>query len=198
LRLSPVAIDGGPAAWQGAITYDLKTLALDARGTLTAKAAPEGWTGALPSVGLAWRGPLANPAREIDAAPLANGLAAIVLQRELDKIEAIEAEQAERQRRAQQQALQRQRDRERQIAEEAARQARLREEQERARAEAERVRAEAEKLQAEQRSRAETERRAAQEADRRTLQDIQMTPSSLPALPPPIDIRPAPQIGVRP
>jgi uncharacterized protein involved in outer membrane biogenesis len=198
LRLSPVAVDGGPAVWQGAITYDLKTLTLDARGTLTAKAAPQGWTGALPGVGLAWRGPLANPAREIDAAPLANGLAAIVLQRELDKIEAIEAEQAERQRRAQQQALQRQRDRERQIAEEAARQARLREEQERARAEAERVRAEAEKLQAEQRSRAETERRAAQEADRRTLQDIQMTPSSLPALPPPIDIRPAPQIGVRP
>jgi flagellar biosynthesis GTPase FlhF len=202
-RLSPVIIDSGAATWQGAIAYDLKTLTLDARGTLAAKAAPERWTGALPSVGLAFRGPLGAPVREIDAAPLANGLAAIVLQRELEKIEAFEAEQHERQRRAQQQVLQRQKERERQIAEEAARQARLREEQEKAKAEAERVRAEAERIQAEQRAeqraRAEAERRAAQEAARQAAQEFQApTPSSLPALPPPIDIRPAPQVGTRP
>jgi hypothetical protein len=193
-RLSPVVIDGGEATWQGAITYDLKSLTLDARGTLTSKTAPERWTGALPSVGLAWRGPLRAPTREIDAAPLANGLASIVLQRELEKIEAFEAEQNERQRRAQQQALQRQRERERQIAEEAARQARLREEQDKARAEAERLRGEAERIQAEQRA----EQRARAEAERRAAQEFHMTPSSLPVLPPPIDIRPAPQVGGRP
>jgi hypothetical protein len=195
LRLSPAIIDGGTAVWQGAITYDMKTLLLDARGTLMAKTAAPPWTGALPSVGLAWRGPLGSPVHEIDPAPLANGIAAIVLQRELEKIEAFEAEQSERQRRAQQQALQRQRERDRQIAEEAARQARLREEQERARGEIERVRVESERLQAEQRA----EQRARAEAERRAAQELQLpTPSALPSLPPPIDIRPAPQIGVRP
>src|SRR3712207_6934081 len=55
-------------------------------------------------------------------------------------------------------------------------------------------------IQAEQRAeqrRAEAERRAAQEAERRAAQELQTTPSSVPALPPPIDIRPAPQAGTR-
>ena len=54
---------------------------------------------------------------------------------------------------------------------------------------------EAERLQAEQRA----EQRARAEAERRAAQELQLpTPSALPSLPPPIDIRPAPQIGVRP
>ncbi|MFC4172348.1 AsmA family protein [Microvirga sp. GCM10011540] len=138
LRLSPFVVDGGPAVWTGAVGYDLKTLALDARGALTAKAAPPEWTGAPPSIGLGWRGSLAAPVREIDADPFRNGLAAIVLRRELEKIEAFERAAAERQRQieAQREA---ERQRARAAAEEAARQARQREEAERARIEAERI-----------------------------------------------------------
>ena len=195
LRLSPVLVDGGASVWQGAVAYDLKTLTLEARGTLAAKANPRFWTGAPPSAGLNWRGPLARPAREVDAGGLANGLAAIVLQRELEKIEAFEADANERLRRTQRRDHDRQRERDRLAAEEAARVARLREEQERARQEAERQRIEAERVQADQRARVEAERRSREEAERRGSPElIAPSPSALPELPPPIDIRPPPAI----
>jgi hypothetical protein len=138
LRLSPFIVEAGPATWQGSIGYDLKTLSLDTRGMLSAKAAPPDWTGALPSVGLNWRGSLAAPVRDIDAGPFRNGLAAIVLRRELEKIEAFERAAAERQRQiqAQQEAERR---KARAAAEEAARQAKQREEAEKARIDAERL-----------------------------------------------------------
>jgi hypothetical protein len=215
LRLSPFVLDSAAGSWQGAVAYDLKTFGLDARGTLAAKASPKGWTGSPPSIGLAWRGRLANPVREIEVGALTNGLAAIVLQRELEKIEAFEADANERMRRQQRLDYERQRERDRQAAEEVARQARLREEAERARAEAERARIEAERAQAEQKARAEAERRAKAEADQRAKVEAEQraraeaerrpapeappaTPLAVPALPPPIDIRPPPQIQVRP
>ena len=71
---------------------------LEPRGARHAKpkASPQGWTGNPPYIGLGWRGPVANAAREIDVGTLINGLAAIVLQRELEKIEAFEADISER------------------------------------------------------------------------------------------------------
>ena len=176
LRLSPVIVDGGDAVWRGAVGFDLKTLTLDARGTLTAKANPRFWLGPPPSVGIAWKGPLGKPVREIDSGVLSNALAAIVLQRELERVEAFEADANERLRRTQLRDFDRQRERDRIAAEEAARQARLRDEQERQRLEAERR---------------ESERRNAPEA-------MQPSPSALPELPPPIDLRPPPPIQTRP
>jgi hypothetical protein len=120
------------------VGYDLKTLSFDTRGSLTAKAPPPEWTGALPSIALNWRGSLAAPVREIDAGPLRNGLAAIVLKRELEKIEAFEKAAAERQRQIQLQQ-EAERRRARAAAEEAARQAKLREEAEKARIDAEQL-----------------------------------------------------------
>ncbi|HEX2134573.1 MAG TPA: AsmA-like C-terminal region-containing protein [Microvirga sp.] len=211
VRLSPVAIEAPAASWQGAIAYDLKSLTLDARGTLVSKETPpRNWSGGAPAVGLAWRGPLGAPAREIDAAPLANGLASIVLQRELEKIEMFEADANELRRRQQRRDMDRQRERDRIAAEEAARLARLREEAEqRVRAEAERRAMERAQERAAQeraaRERAAQERaaqeRAAQEAGSLDRVPPPIAPagaSILPPLPPPIDIRPPPQIGVRP
>lgn len=177
LRLSPFVADSAEGAWSGAVSYDFKTLALDARGTLTAKANPRGWTGAPPSVGITWRGALDRPVREIDSGMLANALAAIVLQRELERIEAFELDSNERLRRTQRRDYERQRERDRQAAEEAARQAQIRAEQERQR------------LEAEQRARA-AERLNAPEA-------VQPSPSALPDLPV-IDLRPPPPIQIRP
>jgi hypothetical protein len=188
LRLSPFVADTGAGSWQGVVAYDFKTLSFDARGSLSANAVPKGWTGSPPSIGLTWRGPFMRPTRDIDVGGLRNGLAAIVLQRELEKVESFELDANERLRRQQRRDMDRQRERDRLAAEEAARQARLRAEAERARQEAEqRARADAERarLDLEQRARAEVERRAAPEIP---------VPSSLPALGPPIDIRPAPQI----
>lgn len=123
LRLTPVRANAGAGAWQGTVGFDLKTFALDARGSLTARAGPKGWSGAPPSMGLAWRGPLAAPGREIDVGPLTSGLAAIVLQRELEKIEAFEAEANERARLNGRREMERQRERDRIAAEETARRA---------------------------------------------------------------------------
>jgi hypothetical protein len=165
LRVSPFSADAGMAVWQGVAAFDAKTLLLDAQGTLTARGSVRGWTGNPPFIGLSWRGPFRSPARQIDTGPLNTGLAAIVLQRELAKIEAFEAEGNERQRRTNRLEMDRQRERDRLAAEEAARQARLREEAERRAAE-ERARFDAERRAAEERARVEAEQRAAEEAAR--------------------------------
>ena len=170
LRLFPFAAENPSGTWDGSVSYDFKTLTLDAHGVLSAKVSPPGWSGSPPSIGLSWRGPLSDPRRDLDTGGMLNGLAAVVLQRELEKIEALEAEANERQRRQQREMMDRQRERDRRAAEETARQARLRAEAERARAGTE--------------PRVEEERRASPQP-------------TLPAVPPlelPVDIRPAPQI----
>jgi hypothetical protein len=169
LRVSPVTVDAGAAAWQGVVAVDVKTAALDARGTLTSRSSPKGWAGAPPYVALSWRGPMAAPLRDLDVAPLTNGLAAIVLQRELERIEAFEVEANERARLNGRRAMDQARERDRLAAEEAARQAAL---QEQAAAEAARLareREEAErqaKLRAEQEAERVARLRAQQEAER--------------------------------
>ncbi|HEX8666232.1 MAG TPA: AsmA family protein [Beijerinckiaceae bacterium] len=173
LRLSPVTADAGAATWQGTVAVDVKTLGLDARGTLTTRAVPKGWTGGAPYVGLAWRGPMVAPLREVDVGPLTNGLAAIVLQRELERIEAFEMEANERARLNGRRSLDQARERDRLAAEEAAReaarQAELQERAARQREEAERqarLRAEEAERQARLRAQQEAERLARQRAER--------------------------------
>ncbi len=95
LRTSGLTLDAGASSWTGGVLADLRALRLDARGTLTAARAPRAWTGPAPILGLALAGPLARPVREVDAAPLTNLLAAVVLQRELDAIESGEADRNE-------------------------------------------------------------------------------------------------------
>ncbi|KAB1072807.1 AsmA family protein [Methylobacterium planeticum] len=99
LRASPLELDLGAARWSGTLGYDFRTGRLDARGILTGGNVPKDWSGGTPSVQLGLTGPLAAPARSLDAGPLTSGLAALVLQRELEKIELLEADQVERQRR---------------------------------------------------------------------------------------------------
>jgi hypothetical protein len=143
LRTGPVRFDLGGAHWSGTLGLDLRGDRLEARGTLTAATAPKAWTGALPAIQLGFTGPVANPERQIDAGPSTTGLAALVLQRELESIEALEADQTERQRRrarvemdkaraAAEKALADKAQAEKALAEEAARQARLKAAAERA------------------------------------------------------------------
>jgi hypothetical protein len=134
MRIGPVSAEAGPGTWQGNVGLDFKTSSLDARGVLGAQAMPKGWVGAAPSIGLGWRGPLSAPSREVEAGALTGGVAAVVLRRELEKIEAFEAEANEQARRTARREFDRVR---REAAEAAARLNRLREQQ----AEAERARA---------------------------------------------------------
>ncbi|WP_232629826.1 AsmA family protein [Methylobacterium sp. Leaf118] len=170
LRSAPLSLDLGPARWSGTFAVDLRTKTVDARGTLANGDAPKGWSGAAPAVQLGFAGPLAAPERRLDVAPLTTGLAALVLQRELEKIELFDADQAERQRRRARIEM----DRARAAAEEAAREA------------ARQARIKAAQQAAEEASRRQRE---AEEAARRTRPD---TESAAPAesAPAPLDITP--------
>ncbi|GJE56162.1 MULTISPECIES: AsmA family protein [Methylobacterium] len=99
LRSGPVELDFGATRWSGGFVLDLRAKRIETRGTLTAASGPKGWTGGKPSLQLGFVGPWSAPRREVEAGALANGLAAVVLQRELEKIEQFEADQVERQRR---------------------------------------------------------------------------------------------------
>lgn len=134
LRISPLMADAGDAVWQGSAGIDFRTMALDVRGALTSRSTPRNWAGAAPYLGLGWSGPLGRPTRTLDVGPLSNGLASVVLTRELDRIETFELDAAERMRVNGRVEMDRAR---RAAAEEAARLARQREETERARIEAE-------------------------------------------------------------
>ncbi|ACL55737.1 AsmA-like C-terminal region-containing protein [Methylobacterium nodulans] len=144
LRTSTVSLDFGPSAWSGLVQVDLRALRLDVRGTLTAERTPRAWTAPAPMLALALAGPFAHPAREIDVTTLTTALAAVVLQRELDKIETFEADRNER----------------------ARRQSRLEMDRFRAAAEAEWAR-----RQAEEKAKAEEAARAAEEAHRRAVEE---------------------------
>ncbi len=115
LRMAPLVLDlgpadPGPASWQGTASYDLRASRLDARGTLALREAPRGWTGPPPALVLGYAGPLADPVRSLDAAPLTTGLAAVVLKRELDTIELYEEDASERLRRQRRHEMDRARD----------------------------------------------------------------------------------------
>lgn len=103
LRFSQLVLDGGTSSWRGLATFDLKTLQFGARGTLQSRSGPEGWQGGLPQAGLSWTGPLASLTRTIDPAPLTNGIAAIILKRETDRIQRMEEEARQRKSRVEQQ-----------------------------------------------------------------------------------------------
>jgi len=101
LGLSPIVVDavGAPGSFEGAAALDLRSLTLDLRGFLRSPATPQGWQGPDPMIGIAFTGAPGALERTIDVGPLTNGIAAIVLQRELARIEAFEREATERQRR---------------------------------------------------------------------------------------------------
>lgn len=113
LRLEPLRL-GDPArgeeSWSGAAAVDLASGRLDMRGVMRAAERPSGWTGAPPQIDLGWTGNWEAPRRIVDVGPLTNGVAQIVLQRELDRIEAFEREAGERTRRLEQLRMERARE----------------------------------------------------------------------------------------
>ena len=109
LRFGPVAVEDRAMQLRIAGTVDLGSLTLDARGLMVSRQLPQGWSGAAPEIAMSWRGPLTNPARSVEAAALANGLAVIALARELDRIDKLEADAKERAERIRQLRLERER-----------------------------------------------------------------------------------------
>jgi hypothetical protein len=96
LRAGPFRIASAAEVVTTSLALDFKDMSVLARTGLVAREAPKGWNGPLPSADLVLRGPMRNPVREIDVASLANGLTAIAIARETERIEAIEQDQRER------------------------------------------------------------------------------------------------------
>lgn len=96
LRIGPALLTDGAGTTSLQAEIDLKTLRLMARTHLRAAASPTGWAGAPPQAAVLWEGPLGAPQRRLDATALLNGIAAIRLQRELERIEAFEQDARER------------------------------------------------------------------------------------------------------
>lgn len=121
LRFGPVSLEASQAKASVNGVFDISRLQFDARAHLTSAMPLEGWNGAPPQAIVVWRGPLNAVERTIDAGHAANGLAAISLTRELDRIEKLEADARQRIEKARQERAQREQQRLEQAQEEAAR-----------------------------------------------------------------------------
>jgi hypothetical protein len=190
IHVGPLAISraGGSATMSAAFDLRAQSLALD-----VAFAEARGgkfWVGAPPAVDVSLIGALAAPARRIDAAPLAAGLAAQAIGRDTDRISALEADIRERawfNRRLKAEKYMRQREAE--LAAFAVEQARQKAEDDRRKAEDERRKAEDDRRKAEaDRKRAEDDAAASAQRPNPSANVVEPeTPPTPPAnAPPPV------------
>lgn len=166
LRAPPVKLDNPTAALSADITADLNASTVAASGSITYRPGDEALVGSDPTVNFSVDGPFGAAKREFDSEPLAQFLTQRALEKEQQRVEAMQAALLEKQRLRREvryyAALQAERDR---AAEE------LRKQQEAARLQAEadaRAKAEAEaRAQAEAKARAEAEAKARADAQAR-------------------------------
>lgn len=97
IRLQPLAFERNGLRAEANGIVDLRALTLDLRlGLRPLGALPKGWPADAPQIGVAWRGPLTAPRRETDVNALSNVVAARALAREIERVEAFEADARER------------------------------------------------------------------------------------------------------
>ncbi len=96
LRAGPLSLLSKDEDIRGNVALDLRTLAVTGEVDHIARQAPKGWSGPNPRARLTWKGPLGQVQPSIDTTALANGLTAIAIQRETERIDALEQDQRER------------------------------------------------------------------------------------------------------
>ncbi|MBZ9765851.1 AsmA family protein [Mesorhizobium sp. CA6] len=173
LRVPPVSLDNPGATLSADVTADLNTSTVTAKGTLTYRPGEEALVGSEPAVNFSLAGPL-GAAPQFDSGPLAQFLTQRALEKEQQRVEAMQAALLEKQRLRREvryyAALQTERDK-------AAEELRRQEEEARQKAEAEaKAKAEAEaqaQAEAEAKARADEEARAKAEADAKAQAEAQ-------------------------
>ncbi|MBZ9732504.1 AsmA family protein [Mesorhizobium sp. CA9] len=166
LRVPPISLDNPGATLSADVTADLNTSTVTAKGTLTYRPGEEALVGSEPAVNFSLAGPLGATGPQFDSGPLAQFLTQRALEKEQQRVEAMQAALLEKQRLRREvryyAALQTERDK-------AAEELRRQEEEARQKAEAEaRAKAEAEaqaQAEAEAKAKADEEARAKAEAD---------------------------------
>jgi hypothetical protein len=194
-RSGRLVIETASARVTGRVAIDLPHLGLDADGSMepigaALEATKTAISKATPSVGFAFRGPIAAPERSLDVTPLVAHLTLSGIEREVERVEALQQDIAERARIA----------RERRRLEEI----RAAEETAKRDAEAKRAAEEAAKRAADEAAKREAEaKKAADEAAKKApAKTAPMPPSSggavsgslLPPLPPPVLVGPPPPV----
>ncbi len=202
VRLQPFGFERNGMKAEASGTVDLRGLTADLRlGLKPVGPLPKGWPGDVPQIGIAWRGPLSDLKRESDVSALSNTVAARALAREIERVEAFEADARERSMQMRRLRAEREmRENERQLnlflkAQEEARIAEEKRQEEARRAEEQRRQAEEQRRQIEQakaeqesRRRAEAEDRARAAAERAAAQ-----PAPAPQQPGPLLLPSAPR-----
>ncbi len=92
VRLGSLTIDAGTATVLGDAAIDLNALTLDSDWSLKVDPGADRVTGAQPEVGLLFAGPLATPSRSIDVGPLVGYLTVRAFEREVERIELLQAD----------------------------------------------------------------------------------------------------------
>ncbi|TIQ10249.1 AsmA-like C-terminal region-containing protein [Mesorhizobium sp.] len=166
LRAPPISLDNPAATLSADVTADLDASTLAAKGAITYRPGDEALVGSEPAVNFSLAGQIGATSLQFDSAPLAQFLTQRALEKEQQRVEAMQAALLEKQRLRREvryyAALQTERDR-------AAEELRRQEEEARQKAQAEaRAKAEAEaqaKAEAEARAKAEADAQAAADAD---------------------------------
>lgn len=97
IRLQPFNFERNGMRAEASGIVDLRALNADLRLALRPLGAlPKGWPSDAPQIGIAWRGPLGGLRRESDVSALSNTVAARALAREIERVEAFEADARER------------------------------------------------------------------------------------------------------
>jgi len=166
LRAPPISLDNPGATLSADVTADLNTSTVTAKGALTYRPGDEALVGSEPAVNFSLAGPLGATAPQFDSGPLAQFLTQRALEKEQQRVEAMQAALLEKQRLRREvryyAALQTERDN-------AAEELRRQEEEARQKAEADaKAKAEAEaqaKAEADAKAKADEEAKAKAEAD---------------------------------
>jgi uncharacterized protein involved in outer membrane biogenesis len=96
IHVGPLAISRAGGSATASATFDLRTQSLALDVAFAEARGGKFWTGPPPAVDVSLTGGLDAPARHIDAAPLAAGLAAQAIGRDTDRISALDADIRER------------------------------------------------------------------------------------------------------
>jgi uncharacterized protein involved in outer membrane biogenesis len=96
LRAGPIAVASAQEDISTSLALDFKDLTINGQAAFTARMQPKGWVGAPPRVTLMLRGPINNPQHEVEAGALANGMTALAIARETERIDVLEHDQRER------------------------------------------------------------------------------------------------------
>jgi uncharacterized protein involved in outer membrane biogenesis len=98
LRSGDVTVTSALARTTGSVSFDFGRWTLSGDWTLKVDPGRKGVVGAEPQVGIVFNGPLDNPKRSIDVAPLTAFLTLRAFEREVERVEDLQADIVERQR----------------------------------------------------------------------------------------------------